>query len=130
MGRQSLLTMEGAPQVDGPIVVGTDGLETVTKAVIEAIRLARALGLPLHIVTAYRARTNGAQAVPGEFDGGIGSLVQAESLLAEAASRARTAGVTASTHPVEGDPAVCDGRPGRGGRRRTSSSWGIGDSIR
>jgi nucleotide-binding universal stress UspA family protein len=91
--------------MDGPIVVGTDGSETATKAVVEAIRLASALDQPLHIVSAYRTTSIRAQALPAEFDGSIGSLVQAESVLAEAASRARAAGVTVSTHPVEGDPA-------------------------
>ena len=91
--------------MDRPIVVGTDGSESASKAVAEAIRLARALEEPLHIVSAYRSRSMSAQGLPAEYAGTLGSLPKAESILAEAASRARAAGVTVSTHPVESDPA-------------------------
>ena len=83
--------------MDRPIVVGTDGSESASKAVAEAIRLARALEEPLHIVSAYRSRSMSAQGLPAEYAGTLGSLPKAESILAEAASRARAAGVTVST---------------------------------
>ena len=35
------------------IVVGTDGSDTAKRAVAEAVRLAKALGAQLHVVSAY-----------------------------------------------------------------------------
>ena len=90
--------------MDRPLVVGTDGSESATTAVLEAIRLARALDEHLHIVSAYRRKPVRAGDVPSEFAGRLGSLDHVESVLADAASRAKVAGVEASTHPVQGDP--------------------------
>jgi nucleotide-binding universal stress UspA family protein len=91
--------------MDRPIVVGTDGSESATKALLEAMRLAKALGEPLHIVSAYKKSSVRAE-VPGEFAGSVSSLDQVEAVLADAASRARSAGLEVTTHPVEGDPAT------------------------
>jgi nucleotide-binding universal stress UspA family protein len=90
--------------MDRPIVVGTDGSESATKALIEAMRLAKALDEPLHIVSAYRKSALRVD-VPSEFVGSVNSLDHVESVLADAGSRARSAGLDVTTHPVEGDPA-------------------------
>ncbi|HEY6525991.1 MAG TPA: universal stress protein, partial [Solirubrobacteraceae bacterium] len=45
------------------IVVGTDGSVTAKQAVSEAVRLAKALSAPVHVVSAYQpmhARVSGA----------------------------------------------------------------------
>ena len=50
--------------MDDSIVVGTDGSETAKQAVAEAVRLAKALGAQVHVVSAYEplrgARVTGA----------------------------------------------------------------------
>lgn len=83
------------------IVVGTDGSDTATTAVQEAIRLASALRQPLHIVSAYRPIKGGG--VPPEFEVRPDSAV--ESVLADASSRARMGGVEAEVHARVGDAA-------------------------
>jgi nucleotide-binding universal stress UspA family protein len=39
--------------MDDSIVVGTDGSDTAKQAVSEAVRLAKALGAPVHVVAAF-----------------------------------------------------------------------------
>jgi nucleotide-binding universal stress UspA family protein len=90
--------------MDGPIVVGTDGSDSAMMAVVEAIDLAKGLGRPLHIVSAYKPLPVSG-GLPPEFDGTVGALSQVEAVLADAASRARMGGVDPETHAVEGDPA-------------------------
>ena len=50
--------------MDDSIVVGTDGSPTAKQAVAEAVRLAKALDAPVHVVSAYEplrgARVTGA----------------------------------------------------------------------
>ncbi len=70
----------------GSIVVGTDGSSRATRAVKEAIRLAKALGAHLHIVSSATAPDS------------------PEAALAEAAAGASDEGVAASTHPTQDDP--------------------------
>lgn len=87
------------------IVVGTDGSETARLAVEEAVRLAKALGAEMHIVSAFKP-LRGAQ-----VGGAAGAEYQAlpddkvESTLSEAAATARTRQVPVTTHAVERDPA-------------------------
>ena len=54
--------------MDDSIVVGTDGSETAKQAVAEAVRLAKALDAPVHVVSAYEplrgARVTGAPEGP------------------------------------------------------------------
>jgi nucleotide-binding universal stress UspA family protein len=88
--------------VNGPIVAGTDGSETANVAISEAIDIAKAFGLPLHVVSAYRPAS---VKVPAEFQGSITPHSHVEALLDEVASRARVAGVDVETHMVVGDPA-------------------------
>lgn len=86
----------------GPIVVGTDGSETATAALQEAIRLADKLGDELHIVSAYQPLTSPA-GLPAEYEIRSDSAVTA--VLDDAKARARVAGVTAEVHSRTGDPA-------------------------
>lgn len=79
---QSLGELAGAS-----IVVGTDGSTRATRAVGEAIRLAKALGGELHVVSASR---------PPEAS---------EPALTAAAARASDEGIDATTHALQGDPA-------------------------
>jgi len=53
--------------VGGPIVVGTDGSETATAALQEAIRLADKLGDELHVVSAYQPLSSPA-GLPAEYE--------------------------------------------------------------
>lgn len=72
---------------EGSIVVGTDGSSRATRAVTEAVRLARALDGELHIVSSSRPRDS------------------AESASAAAAAEASAHGVAATVHALEDDPA-------------------------
>jgi nucleotide-binding universal stress UspA family protein len=90
--------------MDAPIIVGTDGSETATAAVDEAIRLAAALGQPLHIVSAYRPLPKGGgSGLPAEFS--LHSDSQVQAILDESQARARVKGLTATVHARTGDPA-------------------------
>ena len=92
------------------IVVGTDGSQTATTAVDEAVRMAAAVGARLEIVSAYepvpssRLREE-AQHAPPDVQWAIGPREDVESLLADCAQRAEAAGVSARTHARQGDPA-------------------------
>jgi nucleotide-binding universal stress UspA family protein len=88
--------------VGGPIVVGTDGSETATAALLEAIRLADKLGDELHIVSAYQPLSSAA-GLPAEYEIRSDSAVSA--VLDDAKARARVGGVTAEVHARTGDPA-------------------------
>jgi nucleotide-binding universal stress UspA family protein len=89
------------------IVVGTDGSATAKQAVSEAVRLAKALSAPVHIVSAYeplRAKVSGApegaakvwQPLPDDKVDGI---------LNEAVAGVRRAGLEVSPHALRKDPA-------------------------
>jgi len=93
--------------MDDSIVVGTDGSETAKRAVTEAVRLAKALGAQVHVVSAYeplRARVTGApegaaqvwQPLPDD---------KVESILDQAAAGIRLAGLEVTPHAVRKDPA-------------------------
>ena len=85
------------------IVVGTDGSDTAKRAVAEAVRLAKALGAELHVVSAYEplrgVKVEGAAEVAPLPDAVV------ESTLAQAAAVGRFADVEVSTHAVRADPA-------------------------
>jgi nucleotide-binding universal stress UspA family protein len=91
--------------VDRPIVVGTDGSESATKALGEAIRLAAGLQEPLHIVSAYKPLNLSGSKLPPEYAGTINAQSKVDAILADAQSRARAEGVKAEVHAVDGDPA-------------------------
>jgi nucleotide-binding universal stress UspA family protein len=89
------------------IVVGTDGSETAQRAVAEAVRVARALGAELHIVTAYGMRASPLVAnVPDVAALMMAALPdsEAESIVERAAATPRSDGLNVHTHAVEGDP--------------------------
>lgn len=88
----------------GPIVVGTDGSETAAKALAVAIDMAAKYSQELHVISAYRPLTRVAS-VPAEFADVVTPMSKVESVLADAASRARAAGVKVTTTAVQGDPA-------------------------
>jgi nucleotide-binding universal stress UspA family protein len=78
------------------IIVGTDGSATAGRAVEEAVRLARALGADLHLVSAHEPLRSGAS--PSEPQASV------DSTLGAAATLARDAKVPVETHAVRGDP--------------------------
>jgi nucleotide-binding universal stress UspA family protein len=90
------------------IVVGTDGSETAKRAVAEAVRLARALGAELHIVSAYDPRPSTLAALSGDFVMPVPVEADAdavEATLAAAAGAVRGDEVPVETHAAGGNPA-------------------------
>ena len=86
------------------IVVGVDGSETAAMAAREAARLAQALGARLHIVTALtKALSKNVKAAGEAFH--VGTLEEAEALVADLAQRVVPDGVGRSTAVVKGKPA-------------------------
>ena len=92
------------------IVVGTDGSETATEAVRQAVTLARAVGARVEVVSAYepvppqRLRAEAAQ-VPPDLQWRVEPRAHVDTTLGEAAEVAAEAGVEVQTHPRQGDPA-------------------------
>jgi len=87
------------------IVVGTDGSDTAKRAVAEAVRLAKALGAELHIVSAYEARVVHVDAGPGSHAPPLVDDRGVDAKVAEAAIGARAEGVEVKTHAVGAEPA-------------------------
>jgi nucleotide-binding universal stress UspA family protein len=90
------------------IIVGTDGSETAVRALEEAIRIDKALGCDIHVVSAYKPLV-GAKVVGGS---GAGSDVAkplpdalVTSTLEQAAASVRTRGVKVETHALAMEPA-------------------------
>lgn len=71
-----------------------------------ALRLANAFGQQLVVVSAYRPAPTTSTGLPDEFAHLLTPLSQVEAVLEDAAFRARTAGVNATTRAVEGDAAA------------------------
>jgi nucleotide-binding universal stress UspA family protein len=92
------------------IVVGTDGSDTATQAVHEAIDLASALGAKLELVSAYepvpaqRLNEERRQA-PEDLQWAINPREDVDSTLEAAAAPAREAGVAVDVYARQGDPA-------------------------
>jgi nucleotide-binding universal stress UspA family protein len=91
------------------IVVGTDGSETATEAVRQAVDLAKLSGAELNIVSAYapvpKRRVEGErQDAPPDVQYEIGPREDVNLLLEAAAAIAKKQGVEVQTHPVEGEP--------------------------
>ena len=116
--------------MNGPIVVGTDGSDTATVAVTEAIALASAFGQPLHIVAAYKPSSP--SGVPAEFADAMTPHSAVESLLAGEVARAKAAGVDAQTHARTGDAAdsVIDVAEQTGATLIVVGNRGIGSAKR
>jgi nucleotide-binding universal stress UspA family protein len=90
------------------IVVGTDGSDTAKQAVAEAVRLAKALGAPVHVVSAFEPQT-GAR-ISGAPEGAakvwaIHPDDAVENILSQAVAGVRLAGVDATPHAIKRDPA-------------------------
>jgi nucleotide-binding universal stress UspA family protein len=94
--------------MDDAIVVGTDGSETAKQAVTEAVRLAKALGAPVHVVSAFEP-LRGAK-ISGAPDGAAKVWAPhpddaVESILSQATAGVRMAGVEVTPHAVQSEPA-------------------------
>lgn len=94
----------------GSIVVGTDGSDTATEAVRQAVELARSTGASIELVSAYepvsgqRLREERSQA-PKDVEWMINPREDVDQTLSAAAKVAAAAGVAVKTHAREGDPA-------------------------
>lgn len=90
------------------IVVGTDGSETAKEAVNEAIRLAKAFGGELHVVSAFKplrgAHVAGAPAGAAKVWQPLPDS-RVEAILQEAAAAVRLRDVPVKTHLSEDEPA-------------------------
>lgn len=92
------------------IVVGTDGSDTASEAVRQAIELARISGATLSIVSAYspgggrRSQREQVEA-PADIQYELGPREDVNLVLDAAAADARKAGVEVQTHALEDDPA-------------------------
>ena len=91
------------------IVVGTDGSETAAEAVRQAIELAKLSGASLDIVSAYepvpQARLREESDVPSDVAYAVGPREDVNMILEAAMAAAKQAGVAATPHAREGDPA-------------------------
>jgi nucleotide-binding universal stress UspA family protein len=92
------------------IVVGTDGSDTASEAVRQAIDLAKLASAQLSIVSAYepvaKRRIEGEQQdAPADVQHEIGPREDVNLVLDAAAATARKEGIEVQTHPVEADPA-------------------------
>jgi nucleotide-binding universal stress UspA family protein len=94
--------------VGDSIVVGTDGSDTAKLAVEEAVRMAKALGVELHVVSAFeplrQARISGAPEGAAKIWAPLPDS-HVETRLSEAAAFVRTRDVKVTTHAIERDPA-------------------------
>jgi len=92
------------------IVVGTDGSDTATQAVLQAVDLARSVGAKIELVSAYepvagqRLREERRQA-PEDLQWAINPREDVDATLETAAQVARDAGVTVDLYARQGDPA-------------------------
>jgi nucleotide-binding universal stress UspA family protein len=92
------------------IVVGTDGSDTATQAVRQAVDLAQAVGAKLELVSAYepvpaqRLREERREA-PEDLQWAINPREDVDVTLEAAAEVARAAAVSVSVYPRQGDPA-------------------------
>src|SRR5579859_2799561 len=94
--------------MEDSIVVGTDGSDTANRAVAEAVRLAKALGAELHVVSAFEpmrgAHVTGAPAGAAKVWAPLPDD-KVEATLSEAAAGVRLADVKVTTHAIREDPA-------------------------
>jgi nucleotide-binding universal stress UspA family protein len=92
------------------IVVGTDGSDTATKAVSQAVDLARAVGATLELVSAYepvsgQRLSEERRQAPEDLQWAINPREDVDVTLAAAAKLAREAGVEVNVYARQGDPA-------------------------
>jgi nucleotide-binding universal stress UspA family protein len=92
------------------IVVGTDGSDTATQAVRQAVDLASTVGARIELVSAYepvpaqRLREERLNA-PEDLQWAINPREDVDATLEAAATVAREAGVPVNVYPRQGDPA-------------------------
>jgi nucleotide-binding universal stress UspA family protein len=91
------------------IVVGTDGSDTATEAVRQAVDIAKAVGARLELVSAYAPVPEGRlrqerRNAPEDVQWAINPRQEVETSLADAADLAREAGVAVNTYARQGDP--------------------------
>jgi nucleotide-binding universal stress UspA family protein len=86
------------------VVVGVDQSGTARRAAEEAVRLAGALGAPVHIVTAVKSTHGAVVSGAGRDTWEVSGITVAEDMLREIAS-ALAGGVEHTTAVVEGNPA-------------------------
>jgi nucleotide-binding universal stress UspA family protein len=92
------------------IVVGTDGSETATQAVRQAVELAKDIGAKLELVSAYepvsdqRLREERTD-VPDDLQWMVNPREDVDATLSDAAEVAKEAGVDVETYARQGDPA-------------------------
>ena len=92
------------------IVVGTDGSETASKAVLQATELARQVGASVSLVSAYEPVSGNRlreerREVPKDLEWMVNPREDVEATLKEAAENVQGAGVKVDTFAREGDPA-------------------------
>jgi nucleotide-binding universal stress UspA family protein len=92
------------------IVVGTDGSDTASQAVRQAVELAASVGAKVELVSAYepvsdqRLRQERRDA-PEDLQWAINPREEVDATLGSAADVAREAGVEVNLYPRQGDPA-------------------------
>jgi nucleotide-binding universal stress UspA family protein len=92
------------------IVVGTDGSDTATQAVRQAVDLAGAVGAKLEIVSAYepvpaQRLSEERRQAPEDLQWAINPREDVDATLERAAAIAREAGLEVAVYPRQGDPA-------------------------
>src|SRR3954447_12722140 len=91
------------------IVVGTDGSDTATEAVRQAIELARSVGARIELVSAYEpvtdARLHERVNVPEDLHWMVNPREDVGAPLETAASAIRAAGIEVEVFARQGDPA-------------------------
>jgi nucleotide-binding universal stress UspA family protein len=92
------------------IVVGTDGSDTATQAVRQAVDLARAVGAKIELVSAYepvaaQRLSQERREAPEDLQWAINPREDVDATLEAAAELARAAGVPVAVYPRQGDPA-------------------------
>jgi nucleotide-binding universal stress UspA family protein len=92
------------------IVVGTDGSDTATQAVRQAVGLADAVGAKLGLVSAYapvsqQRLSEERRQAPEDLQWAINPREDVDATLETAATVARDAGVVVDVYPRQGDPA-------------------------
>jgi nucleotide-binding universal stress UspA family protein len=92
------------------IVVGTDGSDTASQAVRQAVELAASIGAKVELVSAYepvsdqRLRQERLE-TPEDLQWAINPREDVDATLESAAETARKAGVEVTVYPRQGDPA-------------------------
>jgi nucleotide-binding universal stress UspA family protein len=92
------------------IVVGTDGSETASQAVRQAIELAKEIGASIELVSAYEPVSGArlreeARQVPEDLQWMVNPREDVDATLREAAAWVESDGLNVRTYAREGDPA-------------------------